>query len=144
MVPSVNDVKLTGPDGSNLWPREPHRGGGYQLDGRVGDLQEQALGALRNHARVQGPPPQRMLDDLAAFQRVLFTNERVRALSDAVSAGTVPLPDADPPLNALEQQGKAVFVRARIATAGRGSRLRKRLSFAITTSRHSVRGRSTR
>jgi cytochrome c peroxidase len=112
MVPSVNDVKLTGPDGSNLWPREPHRGGGYQLDGRVGDLQEQALGALRNHARVQSPPPQRMLDDLAAFQRVLFTNERVRALSDAVSAGTVPLPDADPPLKALEQQGKAVFVRA--------------------------------
>jgi len=112
MVPSVNDVKLTGSDGLNLWPREPNRGGGYQLDGRVPDLQEQALGALLNHAKIQSPPPQRMLDDLAAFQRVLFTNERVRALSDAVSAGTTPLPDADPPLNALEQQGKAVFVRA--------------------------------
>jgi cytochrome c peroxidase len=112
MVPSVNDVKLTGPDGLNLWPREPHRGGGYQLDGRVEDLQEQALGALLNHAQIQSLPPQRMLDDLAAFQRVLFTNERVRALSDAVSAGTMPLPDADPPLNALEQQGKAVFVRS--------------------------------
>jgi cytochrome c peroxidase len=112
MVPTVNDVKLTGPDGLNLWPREPNRGGGYQLDGRVADLQEQALGALLNHAQVQSPPPQRMLDDLAAFQRVLFTNARVRALSDAVSAGTVPFPDADPPLNTLEQQGKAVFVRA--------------------------------
>jgi cytochrome c peroxidase len=112
MVPSVNDVKLTGPDGLNLWPREPNRGGGYQLDGRVADLQEQALGALLNHAQVQSPPPQRMLDDLAAFQRVLFTNARVRTLSDAVSTGTMPLPDADPPLNALEQQGKAVFVRA--------------------------------
>jgi cytochrome c peroxidase len=112
MVPTVNDVKLTGPDGQNPWAREPNRGGGYQLDGRVGDLQEQALGALLNHAQIQSPPPQRMLDDLAAFQRVLFTNERVRALSDAVSAGTVPLPDADPPLNALERQGKAVFGRA--------------------------------
>jgi cytochrome c peroxidase len=112
MVPSVNDVKLTGPDGLNLWPRAPNRGGGFQLDGRFADLQEQALGALLSHAQVQNPPPQRMLDDLAAFQRVLFTNGRVRALADAVSAGTVPLPDPDPPLNALEQQGKAVFARA--------------------------------
>ena len=112
MVPTVNDVKLTGPDGLNLWAREPNRGGGYQLDGRIADLQDQALGALLNHAQSQSPPPQRMLDDLAAFQRVLFTNARVRALSDAVSAGTMPLPNADPPLNALEQQGKVVFGRA--------------------------------
>jgi cytochrome c peroxidase len=53
-----------------------------------------------------------MLDDLASFQRVLFTNHRVRALADAVREGTTPLPDPDPPLNDVEQQGKAVFVRA--------------------------------
>jgi len=111
-VPTVNDVKLTGSDGKNLWPRDPNRGGGFQLDGRFADLQEQALGALLSHAQAQNPPPQRMLDDLAAFERVLFTNDRVRALANAVSAGTVPLPDPDPPLNALEQQGKAVFARA--------------------------------
>ena len=75
-------------------------------------LQEQALGALTNHAQIQIAPPQRMLDDLSSFQRVLFTNPRVRALSDAVREGTRPLPDPDPPLNALEEQGKAVFVRA--------------------------------
>ena len=57
-------------------------------------------------------PPQRLLDDLASFQRVLFTNERVRALSDAISSGTTPLPDPDPPLDELETQGKAVFERA--------------------------------
>jgi cytochrome c peroxidase len=53
-----------------------------------------------------------MLDDLNSFQQILFTNERVRALSDAIDAGVTPLPDADPPLNALEQQGKVVFTRA--------------------------------
>jgi cytochrome c peroxidase len=112
-VPTVNDVALTGPDGLNpAWPRAPNHFGGYQLDARVGTLQEQALGALTNHAMVQHAPPQRLLDDLASFQRVLFTNHRVRALSDAVREGMVPLPDPDPPLNELEQQGKVVFERA--------------------------------
>ena len=110
-VPTVNDVKLTGADGQNPWPRDPNRSGGYQLDGRFADLQEQGLGALLSHAQVQKPPPQRMLDDLAAFQRTLFTNNRVRALSAAIDAGTT-LPDVDPPLSGLEQAGKAVFTRA--------------------------------
>ena len=111
-VPSVLNVKLTGPDGVNPWPRGPNASGGYQLDGRFTTLQDQALGALLAHAQVQNPPEQRLLDDLTSFQRVLFSSERVRAFSDAVSAGTLPLPDPDPPLNELETQGKAVFVRA--------------------------------
>jgi hypothetical protein len=111
-VPTVNDVALTGPGGSNLWPREPNATGGYQLDARVTTLQEQALGALTNHAQVQSQPPQQLLDDLASFQRVLFTNNRVRALADAEREGTTPLPDADPPLTELEAEGKAVFARA--------------------------------
>jgi cytochrome c peroxidase len=110
-VPTVNDVALTGPDSVNPWPRGPNPAGGYQLDARVSTLQEQALGALINHAQIENAPQPRFLDDLASFQRVLFTNARVRALADAVREGT-PLPDADPPLNELEQQGKAVFVRA--------------------------------
>jgi cytochrome c peroxidase len=111
-VPTVNDVALTGPDGVNPWPRGPNPSGGYQLDGRKTTLQDQALGALINHAQVQNAPPQRLLDDLAAFERVLFTNHRVRALADAVREGITPLPDPDRPLNALEEQGKAVFERA--------------------------------
>ena len=79
---------------------------------RFSTLQEQALAALTNHAQILHAPPQRLLDDLSSFQRVLFTNERVRALSDAVRQGTVPLPDPDRRLNALERQGKAVFERA--------------------------------
>src|SRR5262245_39965813 len=112
MVPTVNDVKLTGPDGANPWPREPNATGGYQLDGRFATLQEQARGALINHAQVDSEPPQQMLDDLAAFQLTQFTNRRVRALADAVDAGMVPPPDPDPPLTELEEQGKAVFTRA--------------------------------
>jgi cytochrome c peroxidase len=112
MVPSVNNVALTGPDGVNPWPRGPNHFGGYQLDARVGTLQEQALGAFTNHAQAQNAPPPQLLDDLTAFQRVLFSDERVRALASAVAAGVTPLPDADPPLDALEQQGKAVFARA--------------------------------
>jgi cytochrome c peroxidase len=112
MVPGVTDLKLSGADGANAWPRGPNTTGGYQLDARVLTLQEQALGALLNHAQVHNPPPQRMLDDLSSFQRVLFTNGRVRALAEAIDQGVTPLPDADPPLNALEQQGKAVFARS--------------------------------
>ena len=110
-VPSVNDVALTGPDDANPWTRDPNRSGGYQLDARLTTLQDQALGALTNHAQIHTAPPQRLLDDLASFQRVLFTNERVRDVADAIRHGAAP-PDADPQLNELEQQGKAVFVRA--------------------------------
>ena len=113
MVPSVNDAALTGPDmGASVWPRGPNPSGGYQLDARMDTLQEQALGALVNHAQIQQAAPQRLLDDLASFQRVLFTNHRVRALADAVRTGSLELPDPDPPLNRLERQGKAVFERA--------------------------------
>jgi len=112
MVPTVNDVKLTGDDFVNPWFRGPNPTGGYQLDGRFADLEEQALRAFEAHAQVQNMPPQRLLDDLASFQRVLFTNHRVRALSDAISEGTFPLPDPDPSLDELETQGKGVFGRA--------------------------------
>ena len=67
------NVALSGPGTSNPWPREPNAFGGYQLDARVGTLQEQALGAFVNHAQVQQLPSERLLDDLSSFQRTLFT-----------------------------------------------------------------------
>jgi hypothetical protein len=112
MVPSVMNVKLTGPDGINPWARGPNVSGGFQLDARFGTLQEQAAAALTNHARIVATPPVQLLDDLAAFQNRLFSSPRVRALSDAIRTGAAALPDADPPLNALQQQGKVVFTRA--------------------------------
>jgi cytochrome c peroxidase len=112
MVPSVKDVRLTGNDGENPWLRGPNPTGGYQLDARQATLQDQALGALVAHAEVQTLPSQQFLDDVAAFQLTLFTSPRVRQLAEAIDAGTTPLPDPDPPLDALETQGKAVFARA--------------------------------
>ena len=112
MVPGVTDAKLTGADGVNPWPRGPNVMGGYQLDGRLLTLQDQALSALLTHAQVHAPPPQRLLDDLSSFQRVLFTNPRVRKLSAALDVGVTPLPEVDAPLTALEQAGKTVFTRA--------------------------------
>jgi cytochrome c peroxidase len=111
-TPTVNDVALTGVDNENAWFRGPNDAGGYQLDARFATLQEQANGAFISHAGAKNPVPQQMLDDLASFQRVLFTNPRVRELSAAIEEGTTPLPDPDPSLNELEEQGKAVFERA--------------------------------
>ncbi len=112
MVPTVNDVRITGDDGENPWPRAPNRTGGYQLDARFLTLQEQATGALLSHAEVQSLPSQQFLDDLEAFQFTLFSNPRVRDLADALDAGVTPLPDPDPELTELEQQGKTVFAKS--------------------------------
>jgi cytochrome c peroxidase len=46
-----------------------------------------------------------------AFQQTLFSSPGVQQLADAIRSGET-FPDPDPPLNELEQQGKAVFNRA--------------------------------
>ena len=112
-TPSIFDVNITGPDGvAPASPRGPNPSGGYQLDGRIDTLQNQALGALRNHAGITIDPPASFLDDLAAFQKAQFSSPSVKALSDAMAAGTNPLPDPDPVLNALETSGNTVFNRS--------------------------------
>lgn len=112
-VPSILDARITGPDGvSPVWPRGPNQSGGYQLDGRIDTLQNQALGALRNHAGITTDPPADFLDDLASFQNATFSSPSVKALADAIAAGTSPLPDPDPVLDALETAGKVVFNRS--------------------------------
>jgi cytochrome c peroxidase len=57
-------------------------------------------------------PPEGMLDDLAAFQKTLFSSSAVEVLAQAIRAGAVSFPDPDPELDDLEQHGKAVFNRA--------------------------------
>jgi cytochrome c peroxidase len=125
-VMPVPNVAITGPDHvSPIWPpgaprppimgqdpNGPNRQGGYQHDARFGTLQEQARGALFAHAQVTVEPSQRMLDDLAAFQQTLFSSTGVELLSSSILSGSTPLPDPDPELNELEQQGKVVFNRA--------------------------------
>jgi RNA polymerase sigma factor (sigma-70 family) len=125
-VPTVNNVKLTGPDpdppswpclpggppGPACVPRGPNPNGGYQYDARITNLQEQAQGAFTNHAQVRGTLSPRILDDLANFQNALFSSPGVAAASRASDEGLSPVPDPDPPLDALEQQGKKIFTRA--------------------------------
>jgi cytochrome c peroxidase len=125
-VMPVLNTAISGPDGTlPTWPPPPVRvpimgqdpigpnpQGGYQHDGRFGTLQEQARGALFAHAGVSIEPPQRMLDDLAAFQRTLFSSPGVELLANAILSGSSSLPDPDPELSELEQHGKVVFNRA--------------------------------
>ena len=112
-TPSIFDVNITGPDGvAPASPRGPNASGGYQLDGRIDTLQNQALSALRNHAEITVDPQASFLDDLAAFQKTQFSSPSVKALSDALAAGAVPLPDPDPVLDALATQGKLIFNRS--------------------------------
>src|SRR4030095_11658360 len=125
-VMPVRNVAITGPDGViPIWPpgaprppimgqdpNGPNRQGGYQHDARFGTLQEKARGALIAHAQVSVEPPQRMLDDLSAFQQTLFSSPGVELLSSAILSGSTPFPDPDPELNEFEQQGKIVFNRA--------------------------------
>jgi cytochrome c peroxidase len=122
-VMPVLNAAITGPDDvPPVWPpaprtplgldpNGPNLQGGYQHDARFGSLQEQARGALVAHAQVSVDPPQRMLDDLAAFQQTLFSSPGVEQLANAILAGAIPA-DPDPELTELEQQGKAVFNRA--------------------------------
>jgi cytochrome c peroxidase len=124
-VMPVNNVAITGPDNvPPIWPpaprtpimgidpNGPNRQGGYQHDARFATLQEQARGALLAHAQVSVEPPAGMLDDLAAFQRTLFSSPSVEVLADAIASGADGFPDPDPELSELEQRGKAVFNRA--------------------------------
>ena len=124
-VMPVFNVAITGPDFTlPIWPpgaprvpimgqdpNGPNRQGGYQHDARFATLQEQARGAFLAHAEMKTEPPTQLLDDLAAFQKTVFTSRRVRQLADAILSGAT-LPDPDPELDDLEQQGKAVFNRA--------------------------------
>lgn len=132
-VMPVANVAITGPDDvPPIWPpiprlpimgtdpNGPNRQGGYQHDARFGTLQEQARGALFAHAQVSVEPSSGMLDDLAAFQRTLFSSPAVEVLADAILSGATPFPDPDPELTELEQRGKAVFNRA-CATCHGGS-----------------------
>jgi hypothetical protein len=111
-VPTVMNLMLTGPDGTNPWARGPNASGGFQLDARIGTLQEQAAAAMKNHAQILATPPARLLDDLTAFQNRLFSSPRVRSLSDAIRTGAAVLPDPDPRLSSLQQLGRAVFTRS--------------------------------
>lgn len=112
-VPSLLNVRITGPDGRKpISTQGPGATGGYQWDGRFLGLQEQAFNAMLAHAQITSAPSVKLLDQIAAFEGTIFSSDAVRELAEAMEAGISPLPDPDPELTPLEEQGKAVFNRA--------------------------------
>lgn len=112
-VPSLLNVRITGPDGGKpISSQGPGPTGGFQWDGRFTSLQEQAFNAMLAHVQITSTPSMKLLDQIAAFEGTIFSSDSVRQLADAIDAETSPLPDPDPELTPLEQQGKAVFNRA--------------------------------
>ena len=159
----VNNVAITGPDNvPPIWPpaprvaimgidpNGPNRQGGYQHDARFGTLQEQARGALLAHAQVTVEPPADMLDDLAAFQRTLFSSPAVEALAGAIESGATPFPIRIPSSpNSNSEAKRCSTARARSAMEACSIRAGRRLTRAfpgrfgrgITTSRRHARVR---
>ena len=80
----------------------------YQQDRSAATLEAQALGAVNQHMEPTVPPTTEFLETVAEFQRHIFSSSKVRKLSAAIDAGR-PLPDLDPPLTAIERQGKEKF-----------------------------------
>jgi cytochrome c peroxidase len=80
----------------------------YQQDRSADTLEDQALAAVHMHMEPSSPPSEEFLEDVAEFQRHIFSSRRAAEVSRAIDAGETP-PDNDPPLTPLERQGKERF-----------------------------------
>lgn len=74
------------------------------LDGRAASLQDQARGAIMGHAQAPAPS-QADLDDIAAFERTLFSSDAMRKFAK----GEGPAPGLPAGNTASEQRGAAFF-----------------------------------
>lgn len=91
------------PVGKNLEP-------GFQLDGRVSNLNDQAFGALQGHSEVAANdrPHEKFLTAVASFQKNVFSSFRVAAFAAALEDD----PNAafpEPELDESETRGKGIF-----------------------------------
>ena len=84
----------------------------FQFDGRERDLPEQAQGAVTNHAEGPSVPPE-PLEQVAAFQRELFTSPRAQLVAKLLELGLapqkLPMPEDLLPASAEEQRGREVY-----------------------------------
>jgi cytochrome c peroxidase len=80
----------------------------YQQDRSAATLEAQALAAVNQHMEPTIQPSTAFLESVAEFERYIFSSPTVRAISEAIDRGA-PVPALDPPLTALERQGKAKF-----------------------------------
>ena len=80
----------------------------YQQDRSAATLEAQALAAVNQHMEPTAPPTPEFLESVAEFERHIFSSPGVRRLAAAMDAGGL-VPDLDPPLTAVERQGKKKF-----------------------------------
>lgn len=92
-VPSIWNVAITGP---------------YLSDRRAVTLQDQGLGASKEHIRPKVLPSAGFLDAIAAYELDQFSSPGVRFVASELAAGRTPA-RAEPALNAEQQQGKEIF-----------------------------------
>ena len=106
----------------SAWPRGPNTTGGYQLDGRKADSAGAGAGRTRSaRADRRFRLPSDCSTILPRFRTCCSRRPRVRVLADAVRNGVSPLPDVDPPLNALGSPGQG-RVHARLRPVPRWTR----------------------
>ena len=118
-VPSIFNVAISGADAVEpVWKLGPNANGGYQLDARMDTLQNQAVNALQTHLGARGMPATDWFDEIAAFEAAQFSSAGVKSVAVAIQAGGKIFPDPDPPLSALECDGKEIFKRACAACHG--------------------------
>jgi cytochrome c peroxidase len=94
-VPTIENVAYTAP---------------YQLDGRAPNLEVQALGALRAHSQIDPDPPAAKVDQIASFERGVFSSDAAEAVAEALAHGRTPKPlDLHLPAGSLAAAGQVVF-----------------------------------
>ena len=82
-----------------------------EIAGLIDDEVRRLVDHAHDRARFILTTHRSTLDRLAAFQETIFSSQGVRSLAIAMETG-MPLPDPDPELTPLEQDGKGVFIRA--------------------------------
>jgi cytochrome c peroxidase len=84
----------------------------FQFDGREPNLEQQGQGAVTNHAEGPKIPPE-PLQQVAAFQKELFTSPRALLVAKLLELGLpaekLPLPEEFLPASAQERRGREVY-----------------------------------
>src|SRR5262249_43923376 len=82
----------------------------YQYDSRAPTLEAQARGALLEHSQMDHEPSPEVLEQIAAYQRTVFSSPEARKLAGTLAGGQTPPPlDLHFPPGSDEAQGQALF-----------------------------------
>jgi cytochrome c peroxidase len=95
-VPTIENVAYTAP---------------YQYDGRAATLQAQANGALHAHSQIDRDAADGALDQIADFERTVFSSQAAADVATALAKGQNPdAVDLHPPPGSDAEKGQALFL----------------------------------